>query len=103
MLQFGKHLYKRGHSINPEAESASTTQLKEAVDSLWPCTWQGAMKLLQQAGYGPPKTLHVCLNDSHYGHWDVMEEGKCQYCGESGKIPYYYLSLSEKVCINSSE
>ena len=72
--------------------------MKEDVDSLWSCTWQEAMKVLQEAGYESPKTLYVCLNDSHYCHWDVMEEGeKCQYCGESGKIPYYYLSLSEKV------
>ena len=46
----------------------------------------------------PQDTVYVCLNDSHYCHWDVMEEGeKCRCCGESGKIPYYYLSLSEKV------
>ena len=55
----------------------------EDVDSLWPSTWQEAMKVLQQARYEPPKTLYVCLNDSHYCHWDVMEEGKkCRYCGQ---------------------
>lgn len=48
-------------------EFRNPTPPQEAVDSLWPCTWQGAMKLLQQAGFRPPKTLHVCLNDSHYG------------------------------------
>lgn len=95
MMRFGKHLYKRGVSI---AGLESSTELMEIVDSLWPDTWQEALKMMKKAGYEPPKALYVCLNDSHVCLWDVLEEGqKCRHCGESGKIPYYYLSLSDKV------
>ncbi len=95
-LHFGKHLYKRGLSVS--SESGANEELKEKVDSLWPNTWQGAMKLMQQAGYQPPKKLSVCLSESHVLLWDVMGEGeKCRHCGENGQIPYYYLTLSDKV------
>ena len=100
MLKFGKHLYMRGLCINALV-SESTPQVKPGdVEAVWPQTWQGEMKLLEEEGYQHPKKLSVCLSDSHYFQWDVMSEGeRCRHCGESGEIPYYYLSLSNKVIL----
>ena len=88
--------YKKGLLINEN--SCSSRVLLEEVDSTWPKNWQGAMKLVTDAGYEPPIKLRICLSDSHPCNWDVMREGKeCKHCGESGSIQYYYMSLSEKV------
>lgn len=93
ILQFGKDLYKRGLRVAPSSEIS-----EEEVDGIWPKTWQGAMKLLEEEGYEHHKKLTVCLSDAHYCLWDTISppQTKCKYCGESGKIPYYYLSLSDK-------
>ncbi len=94
ILQFGKQLYERGLKLH-SAESSEV----EDMESLWPKSWQNALKLLNEAGYIPPKTYYVCLNASHYCTWDVMarEEDTCRHCGEPGSIKYYYLSLYDKV------
>ena len=102
MLQFGQESYKKGLLI-----SNSTRILPEEVNSVWPNNWHGAMKVITDAGYEPPIKLNVCLRDTHPCNWDVMrEQEKCKHCGESGNIPYYYLSLSEKViagCIHNDK
>ena len=65
----------------------------------WPNTWQDAMKVLRETGYKDPMTYYICLSGSHYCSWDVMktESDMCKICGAKGTIPYYYLSIKDKV------
>lgn len=40
----------------------------------WPKNWRETGNLLKEYGYRSPKQLFVCLDDSHYTQWDVMED-----------------------------
>lgn len=65
----------------------------------WPKNWRETEKLLKEYGYQSPKELFVCLSESHFTHWDVMEDPNalCRYCGKKGSIKYYYLGLSDEI------
>lgn len=93
ILSYGKHLYERGRQADGRG-----CELQDSSE--WPQSWQGALKLLQEAGYVPPKTLYVCLNSSHYCSWDVLPTASdlCRHCDQPGSIKYYYLPLRDKVC-----
>ena len=87
IMRFGQRMYNRGHGSRSES------------DSNWPNNWQDAMRMLREAGYKDPTTYYVCLSESHYCNWDLMESVSemCKICGAKGTIPYYYLSIQEKV------
>lgn len=60
------------------------------------------MKLLKELGYESTQRLCVCLRESHFWKWDVHAMSGttvCYHCKERGDIPYYYLSLSNKVFV----
>ena len=92
LLDFSKQLFCRNDS-----------ELKK----LWPKNWRETQALLRKCGYKDPKELYICLDESHYCHWDVMESSTavCKYCGKQGTIKYYYLSISDKIqqwCANEA-
>lgn len=84
ILQFAKDLYCRNE-----------IQLAD----LWPKDWRETQSVLRKCGYEDPKELYICLDDSHYCQWDVMEdkEALCRYCKKAGSIKYYYLGISQKI------
>ena len=56
------------------------------------------MKMLREPGYKDPTTYYICLSESHYCSWDLKRESNmCKICGSKGTIPYYYLSIKNKV------
>ena len=97
ILHFSKESYSRGL----ESQGGSIN-VSEHIDAMqWPETYRDSMKLIQEFGYQSPQKMHVCLSSSHPWLWDVTsgEKEVCRYCHERGDIPYYYLSLSDKVCL----
>lgn len=50
-------------------------------------------------GYKDAKEFFICLSEDHPSKWDLLEKrsDECQYCGQKGTIPYYYLGLETKV------
>ena len=65
----------------------------------WPSSWQEVQTILQEIGYKDAKLYWICLDISHpcsYGRMNSKNE-KCPYCGNEGNIPYYYLSVVDKV------
>lgn len=69
------------------------------LSKLWPKNWKELEKLLKENGYEDPKELYVCLDDSHYSNWDVLDSphATCRFCEKEGAIKYYYLGLPSKV------
>ena len=45
------------------------------------------------------KKYFVCLDDSHYAHYNMMDNkgSLCRLHGKPGTIKYYYLGLPQKV------
>ena len=84
ILQFAKELYCRNDSH---------------LDEKWLRHWQETQSVLKRCGYKAPKEFFICLDDSHYSQWDVMEsaEAKCRHCRKKGTIKYYYLGISNKI------
>ena len=84
ILQFSKEIFCRN---NIELENQ------------WPKNWCETQVLLRKCGYKDPKELYICLDESHYCHWDVLEspDALCRHCGKRGTIKYYYLGISDKV------
>ena len=84
VLQFAKELYCRKDSH---------------LEEKWPGNWQETQTVLHNCGYKSPRELYICLDESHYTQWDVMENGedKCRHCGKKGTIKFYYLGISDKV------
>lgn len=84
VLVFSKELFCR-----------NDTELKE----LWPSNWWETQKLLKTCGYKDPRELYICLDGSHYCHWDVMEtpDSLCRHCEKKGSIKYYYLGIGVKI------
>lgn len=84
VLQFAKELYCRKDNN---------------LDEKWPRNWQETQSVLKNCGYKAPRELYICLDESHYSQWDVMEnaEGKCRHCGKEGSIKFYYLGISDKI------
>ena len=67
--------------------------------SKWPSSWEGVLVLLEEIGYSSPNLYYICLNASHPCLYGLMNSKMelCPYCGNPGKIPYYYLSVCDKV------
>lgn len=84
ILQFSKELFCRND---------------RKLEERWPRNWQETQSVLKNCGYKAPRELYVCLDESHYAQWDVMEKADetCRHCGKAGKIEYYYLGISDKV------
>ncbi len=95
ILSFGKQLYERGCQVHGTPAGSGCEQ--ESSESMWPQSWQSALKILQEAGYVPPRTYYICLNNSHHCNWDVLStpSESCRHCGEPGSIKYYYLLQQE--------
>lgn len=94
LLQWGKELYLK----NNGTDNATT---------MWPSNWEEVCNLLENMGYSNPKLYWVCLDSSHPCLYAVLEnkEDCCPHCGKHGSIPYYYLSVTNKVkrwCSSSS-
>ncbi len=62
ILSFGKQLYERGCQVHGTPAGSGCEQ--ESSESMWPQSWQSALKVLQEAGYR--------LNNSHHCNWDVL-------------------------------
>lgn len=78
LLLMARSMYCKGASLNDDAEE---------VAAKWPQTWADA------------KEYFICLSEEHLCQWDLIEKksDECQFCGERGTIPYYYLGLEKKV------
>lgn len=66
---------------------------------MWPSDWGDVLVLLEKFGYKSPRLYWICLDDSHpylFGLLTTRDE-LCPHCGHQGKIPYYYLSVIDKV------
>ena len=77
------------------------------LEELWPRNWWETQKLLKTCGYKDPRKLYICLDESHYCHWDVMEtpDSLCRHCGKKGSSKYYYLGISDQIqlwCANEA-
>lgn len=70
----------------------------EARD-LWPSSWIEVKDFLEQLGFRDPKLYWICLDSSHPCLYGLMQakDQPCPHCGNQGTIPYYYLSLADKV------
>ena len=69
------------------------------LKNMWPKNWKETETLLKENGYRDPKELYVCLDNSHYAQWDVMDSpiATCRFCNKKGAIKYYYLGLPYKI------
>ena len=65
----------------------------------WPTTWEDVKSFLESIGYRDAKLYWICLDESHPCNYGVMEskEEQCKHCGNVGNIPFYYLSLVDKI------
>ena len=71
----------------------------EAARSHWPLSWEGVQTLLGDIGFKMPKLYYICLDSSHPCLYALLESKTdvCPHCGKQGTIPYYYLSVQDKV------
>lgn len=86
ILKWGGDIYK--HNSN---ETPATKQ--------WPRGWGDVIIILKRLGYTDAKCYWICLDNSHPSTYSLLgaKEDRCKYCGKFGTIPYYYLSVLEKV------
>lgn len=73
--------------------------LNEMMDNLWPTKWEHVTRLLQQLGYKEAKCYWICLDPSHKCNYSLANSKSdiCKYCGKQPSIPFYYLSVIDKV------
>ena len=71
----------------------------EEAQSLWPSSWEDVQTLLGDIGFQMPKLYYICLDASHPSLYALLESRTdvCPRCGKQGTIPYYYLSVQDKV------
>lgn len=71
----------------------------ELMDDLWPTKWEQVTRLLQQLGYKEAKCYWICLDQSHKCNYSFMNSKSeiCKFCGKQPTIPFYYLSVIDKV------
>ena len=69
------------------------------MKDIWPTTWSKTEDILKRVGYEAPKNYYIYMSEQHPREWDIMESplDKCQHCGESGNIDYYYMGLLAKI------
>ena len=67
--------------------------------SLWPSCWADVLVHLEKFGYKNPKLYWICLDDSHPNLFGLLttKQELCPHCGQQGNIPYYYLSIIDKI------
>lgn len=84
LLQYAKDLYCKGDCN---------------LEKYWPSNWRETERLLKDVGYENPQEFFICLDDSHYANYDIMDNkgSRCRFCGKAGAIKYYYLGLPQKV------
>lgn len=84
LLKYGKELYCKGDC---------------SFEKYWPSNWRETEKLLKDLGYENSQEFFICLDDSDYANYDIMdkEDSCCRFCGKPGVIRYYYLGLPQKV------
>ena len=92
LLLMARSMYCKGASLNQDIDV-------EEVVTKWPKTWVDARKHLVDVGCKDAKEFLICLSEDHTSKWDLLEKrsDECQYCGQKGTIPYYYLGLETKV------
>lgn len=88
LLDWGKKLYFKNNSATDNNAYA-----------MWPSKWDEVCSLLENIAYSTPKLYWVCLDSSHPCHYSLLEnkEDHCPHCGKHASIPYYYLSITNKV------
>lgn len=71
----------------------------EEAKQHWPSSWEDVQSLLGDFGFKMPKLYYICLDSSHPCQYAIMESKTdvCPHCGKQGTIPYYYLSVKDKV------
>jgi len=71
----------------------------QSMNDLWPTKWEHVTRLLQQLGYKEAKCYWICLDPSHKCNYSLMSSKSelCKYCGKQPSIPFYYLSVIDKV------
>lgn len=71
----------------------------ELMNDLWPTKWEHVTRLLQQLGYKEAKCYWICLDPSHKCNYSLMNSKSdlCKHCGKHPTIPFYYLSVIDKV------
>ena len=76
-----------------------TYNANQNIAPSWPSNWDQVCSLLETVGFSYPKTYWVCLDSSHPCHYGLMKnkEDPCPHCQKYGTIPYYYLSVKDKV------
>lgn len=72
---------------------------KANINLRWPSCWADVLVLLEKFGYKSPRLYWICLDDSHPYLFSLLnaKDELCPHCGQQGKIPYYYLSVIDKV------
>ena len=71
----------------------------EQMLTLWPSCWSEVLVFLENIGYKSPQLYWICLDQSHPCLFGLMKTKPepCIRCGKEGTIPYYYLSVIDKV------
>ena len=71
----------------------------EEAKQHWPSSWEDVQSLLGEVGFKMPKLYYICLDSSHPCQYALMgsKTDVCPHCGKQGTIPYYYLSVKDKV------
>ena len=71
----------------------------EGARSHWPLSWEGVQTLLGDTGFKMPKLYYICLDSSHPCLYALLESKTdvCPHCAKQGTIPYYYLSVQDKL------
>lgn len=71
----------------PYTDSFTTTQ-----------NWQQIEQILKQEGCSSPVRYLVCFNPAHPNRWSLSKENDaCNLCEEKGTVPFYYLSIHDKI------
>ena len=65
----------------------------------WPSSWADVQALLGDIGFKTPALYYICLDTSHPCLYGLMKskEALCPHCEKPGTIPFYYLSVIDKV------
>ena len=84
LLEWGKEIFSKNNN--------------ETYDT-WPSSWEHVLHILEEIGFNNPKLYFICLNSDHPCVFGLMESKRdlCPHCGNPGNIPYYYLSVLDKV------
>ena len=64
-----------------------------------PSSWKDVQSLHGEFGFKMPKLYYIYLDCSYPCRYALMgyKMDVCPHCGKQGMIPYYYLSVKDKV------